>query len=62
MKENRDRIISNLRNLHPCNDVDNLLSAIGTFESDIMYSEWSDGHRTEANALTKEGNTLYLDL
>jgi hypothetical protein len=60
MKDNRDRIVNNLRSLHPCNGLDNLLSTLGNPESGITYSLWSVGHETEGSTLTKEGNRLQL--
>jgi hypothetical protein len=58
MKGNRDKIVNNLRNLHPHNHVDDLLSTIGRFESDVTSPMRSAGYETEGITLTAEGTVV----
>lgn len=60
MKRNRDKIVNNMRNLHPHNDVDDLFSTVGKFESDVTCPLWSAGYDTEGSTLTAEGTVLQL--
>jgi hypothetical protein len=60
LKENRDKIVNNLRNLHPHKHVEDLLSTIGKFESDVTCPLWNVGHETKGSDLTAEGNITYL--
>jgi hypothetical protein len=60
IKGNRDKIVSNLRNIHPHNDVEELILTSGKFESDVTCHMWSAGYETEESALTAEGTMLQV--
>jgi hypothetical protein len=60
MKGQRDKIVNNLRNLHPNSHMDDLFSAVAMIESDVTFPFCSAGYETEGSTLTAEGTVLQL--